>query len=87
MLDKGVIRPSTSDWAACPVLVWKKDGSIRYCLDYRGLNKISRKDCFPLAKIQTCLDALRGSAYMSNVNMAAGYWQLEIDGIGTQLVL
>ncbi|VDI20549.1 Hypothetical predicted protein [Mytilus galloprovincialis] len=65
MLDKGVIQPSISDWAACPVLVRKKDGSIRYCLDYRGLNKATTKDLFPIAKIETCLDTLRGSQYMS----------------------
>ncbi|VDI64392.1 Hypothetical predicted protein [Mytilus galloprovincialis] len=67
MLDKGVIQPSISDWAACPVLVRKKDGSIRYCLDYRGLNKATTKDLFPIAKIETCLDTLRGSQYMSKI--------------------
>jgi len=44
MLKKGVIQPSTSDWAACPVLVRKKDGNFRYCLEYRGLNNITTKD-------------------------------------------
>ncbi|VDI01255.1 Hypothetical predicted protein [Mytilus galloprovincialis] len=67
MLDKGVIQPSISDWAACPVLVRKKDGSIRYCLDYRGLNSATTKDLFPIAKIETCLDTLRGSQYMSKI--------------------
>ena len=42
-----VIEPSTSEWAACPVLVRKKDGSSRYCLDDRGLNSVTTKDCFP----------------------------------------
>jgi hypothetical protein len=44
MLEKGVIQRSTSDWAVCPVLVRKKDGNIRYCLEYRGLNNITTDD-------------------------------------------
>ncbi|VDI43016.1 Hypothetical predicted protein [Mytilus galloprovincialis] len=79
MLDKGVIKPSISDWCSCPVLVRKKDGSLRYCIDFRPLNKVTTKDVFPLPKIESCMDTLRGSAYMSTLDMAAGYWQIEID--------
>ena len=48
MLDAGVIRPSASDWASAPVLVRKKDGSVRYCVDFRRLNSLTVKDAFPL---------------------------------------
>ncbi|CAG2233875.1 unnamed protein product [Mytilus edulis] len=71
MLDKGVIKPSISDWCSCPVLVRKKDGSLRYCIDFRPLNKVTTKDVFPLPKIESCMDTLRGSAYMSTLDMAA----------------
>ena len=75
MLEKGVIEPFTSEWAACPVLVRKTDGSFRYCLDHRGHNSVTTKDCFPsVPKIESCLDTLKGSTYMSTVDMASGYW-------------
>lgn len=79
MLEKGVHQPLISDCVTCPVLVRKKDGSIRYCLDYRGLNHITTKDVFPLPRIESCLDTLKGTTCMSNVNMAAGYSQIEIN--------
>ncbi|VDI09313.1 Hypothetical predicted protein [Mytilus galloprovincialis] len=60
MLKKGIIQPSISDHAASPVLVRKKDGGLRYCIDYRPLNQITIKDAFPIANISDCLDTLRG---------------------------
>jgi hypothetical protein len=79
MLDAGIIQPSTSDWAAAPVIVRKKCGNYRYCLDYRGLNGVTRKDNFPLPLIEECLDALADNQYFSTLDMASGYWQILID--------
>jgi len=79
MLAKNVIQESNSEWAATPVLVRKKDKSLRYCVDYRKLNKATVKDAFPLPNIETCIDTLGGNLFMSTLDMAAGYWQLEID--------
>ena len=79
MLDAGVIQPSVSEWAAAPVIVKKKCGSYRYCLDYRGLNGVTRKDNFPLPLIEECLDTLADNFYFSTLDMASGYWQLLID--------
>ena len=76
MLDQGVIEPSESEWAAAPVLVRKRDGSIRYCIDYRDLNECTVKDAFPLPLIEECLDTLSGTLYMSCLDMASGYWQI-----------
>lgn len=68
MINKGIIQPSISEYAARPVLVRKKDGSIRYCIDYRGLNK----DAFPsVPNINECLDTLRGCTLMSSLDMVA----------------
>ena len=78
-MEKGVIQESNSEWAAVPVLVRKKDGSLRYCIDYRALNKVTRKDGFPMPNIESCIDTLGGNMYMSTLDMAAGYYQLEID--------
>jgi transposase InsO family protein/predicted aspartyl protease len=78
MLNQGVIQPSCSEWAAAPVLVRKKDGSVRYCIDYRALNDRTIKDAFPLPLIEECLDTLQGVHYFSTLDMMSGYWQVEI---------
>ena len=79
MLETGVITESSSDWASAPVLVRKKDGSVRYCVDYRSLNKKTVKDLFPLPSISQCLDQLSGNMYFSTLDMASGYWQIKVD--------
>lgn len=78
MLQCGVIRPSTSEWASPPVLVRKKDGSVRWCIDYRALNSVTVKDAFPLPLISECLDTLSETSFLSTLDLASGYWQIEI---------
>ena len=79
MLNAGIIEPSSSAWSSPIVLVTKKDGSIRYCIDYRKLNEVSRKDSYPLPRIDDSLDALRGSKWFSCLDLASGYWQVMMD--------
>ena len=79
MLDTGVIEPSNSPWSSPVVLVTKKDGSLRYCIDYRKLNSVTIKDSYPLPRIDDSLDALRGSKWFSCLDLASGYWQLMLD--------
>ena len=79
LLDIGIIEPSISEWAAAPVFVRKKDGGVRYCLDYRGLNNVSVKDAYPLPSINECIDTLSGNVYFSALDLACGYYQIEID--------
>ena len=78
MLDVGVIEPSCAEWASPPVLIRKRDGTVRYCVDFRRLNSITIKDAFPLPLIEDCLDSLAGSVYFSTLDMASGYYQIEI---------
>jgi hypothetical protein len=73
-----VIQASNSEWSSAPVLVRKKDGSVRWCVDYRALNDKTVKDSFPLPNINDCLDALAGTQYFSTLDMASGYYQIEI---------
>ena len=78
MLEKGVIRPSQSPWASPVTLVPKKDGSIRFCIDYRQLNAITRKDSYPLPRTQDIFDNLAGAAWFTSLDLKSGYWQIPV---------
>ena len=79
MLESRIIQESISAWSSPVVLVKKKDGSMRFCVDYRKLNKVTKKDSFPLPLIADTLDSLSGTSVYSTLDMKAGYWQIELD--------
>ena len=78
METEGVIQPSSSPWASPIVLVRKRDGSHRFCVDYRALNSVTKPDTFPLPRINDLLDQLGGAKYFSTLDLAAGYWQIKM---------
>ena len=79
MLDQGIITPSDSPWASPIVLVTKKDGTTRFCIDYRLLNDITRKDAYPLPRQEDIMDSLAGAKYFCTLDLASGFWQVEMD--------
>ncbi|XP_072081185.1 uncharacterized protein [Arachis hypogaea] len=78
MLEKGFIRPSTSPWGAPVLFVKKKDGTMRLCVDYRQLNKITVRNKYPLPRIDDLFDQLQGATCFSKIDLRSGYHQLKI---------
>ncbi|KAI3677796.1 hypothetical protein L6452_37066 [Arctium lappa] len=78
LLDKGFIRPSTSPWGAPVLFVKKKDGSMRMCIDYQELNKVTVKNKYPLPRIDDLFDQLQGASYFSKIDLRSGYHQLKV---------
>ncbi|CAM4643721.1 unnamed protein product [Lepidochelys kempii] len=79
MLALGVIQPSASPWASLVVLVPKKDGSVRFCVDYRKLNAITVSDAYPMPRLDELLDKLGGAWYLTTMDLTKGYWQVLLD--------
>ena len=73
LLDKGFIRPSVSPWGAPVILVKKKDGTMRMCIDYRQLNQVTVKNKYPLPRIDELFNQLQGAQFFSKIDLHSGY--------------
>ncbi|KAJ9544482.1 hypothetical protein OSB04_024189 [Centaurea solstitialis] len=78
LLDKGFIQPSSSPWGAPVLFVKKKDGSLRMCIDYRELNKLTIKNRYPLPRIDDLFDQLQGASFFSKIDLRSGYHQVRV---------
>ena len=79
MLVQEVIRQSMSPWSSPIVLVAKQDGSTRFCIDYCKVNAVTKKDAYPLPRIDDTLDALGGAEYFTTLDLQSEYWQVPLD--------
>ncbi|CAB0038506.1 unnamed protein product [Trichogramma brassicae] len=79
MLAEGVIEPSASSWSSAPVIVKKADGSNRFCIDYRDLNKVTKKDAYPVQNIDAILDKLRRARYITTIDLKSAYFQIAME--------
>ena len=78
LLDKGFIRPSVSPWGAPILFVKKKDGTLRMCINYRQINKVTVKNKYPLLRIEDLFDQLKGAGVFSKIDLRSGYYQLRV---------
>ena len=79
MMKEGIVEESSSPWASPVVIVKKKDNSLRFCVDYHRLNAVTRKDVFPLPRIDDLLDQLAGKTVFTTLDAKRGYWQIKVD--------
>ena len=78
MLKLGVVEPSNGSWSNPIVTVQKKDGTVRFCLDSRKLNKVTKKDSYPLPYINFIFDNLKGARYISSIDLSKAFWQIPL---------
>ncbi len=79
MFKDGIIKKSKSPWTLPVVLVSKKDGSIRFCVDYKKTNAITIVDAHPLPIVNNTIDKIEEKKYYTSIDLASGYWQVEMD--------
>ena len=78
MLDAAAIHPSQSPWCNAVMLVRKKDGTLCFCVDFRQLNAWTKKDSYPLPRIQEALESMAGAAHFSSMDLKSGFWQVKM---------
>ncbi len=84
MLEMGVIEESRSDWASPIVLVPKTDGSVRFCMDYRKVNAVSKFDAYPMPRVDELLDRLGTAHFYSTLDLTKGYWQIPLSPLSKE---
>lgn len=79
MLRKGVIVPSKSEWTSHVVLAAKSDDKMRFCIDDRRVNAVTRRDAYPLSSLDDCIDSLSEARWFTTLDSNAGFWQIAVE--------
>ena len=86
MLKMNIIEPTDSDWSSPIVLVKKPDGTERFCVDYRKLNKVTVKDNYPMPSVESKLNKLHGCKFFTTLDCTSGYWQIKMTDRAKKLI-
>ena len=86
MLESGAIRPSQSAWCNTVVLVWKKDGGLHFCINFCCLNAHTKRNSYPLPRIQEVLESLVGAGHFSCLDLKSGFWQINMEEMSKQYI-
>jgi hypothetical protein len=78
MLAEDIIEPATSEWSSLVVLAPKRDGEMRFCVDYRKLNNLTERDVYPLPRLDECIDSLGDAVVFWTLDANSGYWQVSM---------
>lgn len=78
LLEKGLAKPSISPWSSPCLLVQKSDDSMRFCTDYRRVNAVTIPDCFPMPRMEDCVDSVGSAKFVSKLDLLKGYWQVPL---------
>ncbi|MGH0163547.1 UNVERIFIED_CONTAM: hypothetical protein FKN15_045983 [Acipenser sinensis] len=78
MLELGVVEESSSDWSSPVVMVPKPDGTVRFCIDFRRVNEVSKFDAYPMPRVDELLEKLGKSNYITTLDLTKGYWQVPL---------
>ena len=78
MLEMDVIEPCASPWRSPVLLVKKPSGEFRFCVDFRGLNSVTKRDSFPMPRVETILESLKGNQYLSSLDIKSAYWTIPV---------
>ena len=84
VLESGAIRPSQSTWCNAVMLVRKKDGGLCFCIDFQCLNAHTKKDSYPLPRIQEALESIVGTGHFSCLDLKSRFWQIKMDEVSEQ---
>jgi hypothetical protein len=77
-IEAGLIRPSYNEFGSPILFLRKADGSLRVCIDYRGLSEVTRKDAYPLPRVDDTLDELKDANFYTHLDLASGFWQVRV---------
>ena len=77
-MEAGLVRPCYSEFGSPILFVRKADGSLRMCIGYRGLNEVTRKDAYPLPRVDDTLDELKDANFYTHLDLASGFWQVRV---------
>lgn len=85
MLDNAIAVPSSSSWPSPSLLVGKSDGSPRFCTDYRKVNKVTKADCYPLPRMEDCIDLVGSASFVIKFDLLKGFWKVPLSACAREI--